>query len=115
MEPKYSFRTRTSGFQNYLGPVSMEDHEWVYTRCNFPLHASPTTRIHFHARPLPQPAPAVSEKPNVVFLQFDALGRQAMYRRLPRSYELLTSFKYVSRSFEKSRDGSSGDFPRVDE
>ena len=96
MKPKYGFRTRNSLAENYIGPISMGEHEWVYTQCTLPFYTEPVTRLHLHALPLPQPPPAVKQRPNVVFMQFDALGRQAMYRRMPRSYKLLTTYGYVS-------------------
>ncbi|UJR31387.1 hypothetical protein I4U23_018881 [Adineta vaga] len=92
MQPKYGFRTRNSLLENYISPVNMGDHEWVYTQCSLPFYSEPVTRLHLHSRPLPEPSAAAKQKPNVVFLQFDALGRQAMYRRMPRSYSLLTAY-----------------------
>jgi hypothetical protein len=95
MQPKYGFQSRTSIEQNYTGPVSMGDREWIYAQCNLPFYSEPTVHIHLHAQPLPNISTNVNQRPNVVFIQFDALGRQAMYRRMPRSYKLLTSYRYV--------------------
>ena len=95
MQPKYGFDDRKSINQNYTKPVSLDNHEWVYAQCRLPFYSTPTTRLHFHAQPLPEVSTKTKEKANVVFIQFDTLGRQAMYRRMPRSYKLLTTYKYV--------------------
>lgn len=92
MLPKYGFYSRTSIIQNYTAPVDIGDHEWIYAQCNLPFYSKPTVRLHFHAQPLPKVPLKANQKPNVVFIQFDALGRQTMYRRMPRSYQLLTSY-----------------------
>jgi len=95
MQPKYGFGRRSAINQNYTGPVSLANREWVYTQCNLPFYSKPTVHLHFHAQPLPKVSIKTSQRPNIVFIQFDALGRQAMYRRMPRSYKLLASNRYV--------------------
>ncbi len=96
MEPKYGFQNRASINQKYTGPVSLVDHEWIYTQCNLPFYLQPTVRLHFHAQPLPKVSIKANHRPNIVFIQFDSLGRQTMYRRMPRSYKLLKSYRYVN-------------------
>jgi hypothetical protein len=91
----YGFQSRLKVTQNYTGPVSLGDREWVYAQCHLPFYPEPTTRLHFCAQPLPAASSNVTDRPNVVFLQFDAMGRQAMYRRMPRSYKLLSTYEYV--------------------
>ncbi|CAF0909706.1 unnamed protein product [Adineta steineri] len=98
MQPKYGFKTRHSINKDYTGPVSIDEHEWIYAKCNLPFFTEPTIRLHLHSQPLPSVSEVMRERPNVVFIQFDALGRQAMRRRMPRSYELLTSYSTTDPS-----------------
>ena len=93
MKPKYGFKTRGKVDYNYTGPVSMVDREWVYVQCSLPFYPEPTVRLHFLAQPLPRVSDSVRTKPNIVFIQFDALGRQALHRRMPRSYKILSTYR----------------------
>ena len=93
MQPKYGFTTRFNVDQNYSAPVPLDGHEWVYGQCSLPFETAPTVRLHFHAQPLPSPTVEAKTRPNVVFLQFDTLGRYGMHRRMPQSYELLKSYR----------------------
>ncbi|CAF1179216.1 unnamed protein product [Adineta steineri] len=103
MQPKYGFSNRASVFEDYIEPVSLDDHEWVYAQCHLPFYSEPTVRLHFHAQPFSnRKSVKKSKKANVVFIQFDALGRQGFYRRMPRSYQLLTSYRNDSSSFSLS-------------
>jgi hypothetical protein len=95
MEPKYGFKNRKSINNKYSGPVYLDDHEWIYSQCQLPFYSEPIIHLHLHPQPLPQLSIQLNQKPNVVFIQLDALGRQAMYRRMPQSYQLLTSYRYV--------------------
>jgi hypothetical protein len=95
LEPKYGFTNRTEVIHNYTAPVSLNKQEWVYARCHLPFNRIPTIRLHFHAQPLPKPSVKVNKKANVIFIQIDAMGRQAMYRRMPRTSGLLSASQYV--------------------
>lgn len=92
MKPRYGFGNRFKTDNSYTTPVNLDQHEWIYVACDLPFYTEPTVRLHLRAQPLPLPSAKVRNAPNVIFLQFDALGRQALYRRMPLSYSLLSTY-----------------------
>ena len=93
MQPTYGFQSPLNITHDYAAPVPLDGHEWVYARCTLPFYDQPTVRLHFHAQLLPSPTIQAEKRPNVVFLQFNLLGRYTMHRKMPQTHQLLRSYR----------------------